>query len=91
VAVGIDNEAARTLGVQVDRGVVIQSVEVDSPADKVGLRPGDIIQAVGRKEISSISDFRQARALVADYNSVEILVRREGRLYNTQLKQETEK
>jgi Do/DeqQ family serine protease len=91
VAVGIDNEAARTLGVQVDRGVVIQSVEVDSPADRVGLRPGDIIQAVGRKEIFSISDFRQARALVADYNSVEILVRREGRLYNTQLKQETEK
>jgi hypothetical protein len=71
--------------------VVIQSVEVDSRRTRWACDPETSSRRwAGRRFPPSAISARRA-ALVAEYNSVEILVRPEGRLYNTQLKQETAK
>lgn len=52
-------------------GVVIAGVDADSEAAKVGLRPGDVILAVGDRNVASLSDVNlaveQARALKREY------------------------
>jgi len=86
VAVGISSDIAKSLRVRVDQGVLVYSVEEGSAAAAAGLRPGDIIQSVGRKAIASIGDYRQARTLLEAYNAVEMLVLRGGRQYKVELK-----
>jgi Do/DeqQ family serine protease len=44
---------ARELGVQTSRGLVVTSVEPGSRAAAAGLRPGDVIEQVDRKAVSS--------------------------------------
>lgn len=42
-----------------ERGVLVMSVEKDSPADKAGLREGDVIIAFGDKTVSSVDDLHR--------------------------------
>lgn len=86
VAVGITNTLAQSMNVELDEGVLIYSVENGSPAAVAGLRPGDILQSIGRKRISSIGDFRQARILLENYDSVEVMIRRGRSRYVVELK-----
>ena len=43
---------------KLEKGVVIASVESDSPAAKAGLKQGDIITKIGNEEVSSIAYLR---------------------------------
>ena len=43
---------------KIEKGVVIASVESDSPAAKAGLKQGDIITKIGNEEVSSIAYLR---------------------------------
>ena len=47
-----------TVPVDVTGGVAISSVDKNSPAEKAGLKKGDIIVAVGEKNTATIKDFR---------------------------------
>ncbi|MCT2581197.1 DegQ family serine endoprotease [Mesorhizobium sp. P16.1] len=60
-------------------GVVIESIEPASPAARAGLRTGDMIVAVNRKPVSSVSDLRSAIAGQRAILALE-LVRDGGRL-----------
>jgi serine protease Do len=46
----VDSQLAAFYGLGVDTGVLITDVTADSPADKAGLRPGDVITAIDGKE-----------------------------------------
>ncbi|MBI3010332.1 MAG: trypsin-like peptidase domain-containing protein [Candidatus Omnitrophica bacterium] len=43
-------------------GVIVLDVEANSPADRAGLQPGDIINEVNRVGIESLSDYRKVIA-----------------------------
>ncbi len=57
-------------------GVVITRVKQDSPADQAGLRQGDIILELNRKEIQTIEDFKQATSELGEQSSALILLKR---------------
>ena len=40
--------------------VVISDIETGNPASEAGLRPGDIIKEMNRKEIENLDDYRKA-------------------------------
>lgn len=41
-------------------GLIVDAVKENSPADKAGLRPNDILLKIGRKSITSLEDMAQA-------------------------------
>jgi serine protease Do len=71
-------ELARRLEVPNARGVVVTDVEEGSPADEVGIRPGDVILEVNQQTITGLEDYRAAVQHTGDAESVLLLVRREG-------------
>lgn len=54
----IDENLARYLGIKSRDGVVIFGMQNNSPADKAGLKPGDIITAVDGQVVNKIDDFQ---------------------------------
>lgn len=59
-------------GADKDAGVIVGSVESGSPADKAGLKVGDILLSVDGKEIESLSDVRRALRERKDGDAVRI-------------------
>jgi len=47
-------ELATGLSLPADRGLLIREIELDSPADKAGLKPGDLIVAVNGVQVVSV-------------------------------------
>jgi len=75
----LDRQTARELGLDSKvQGVVVVSVEPDSPADHAGLRQGDVIREVNRKPIKSVKDFEKAASSVEKNEHVLLLVNRSG-------------
>lgn len=56
----MDSDYAKQLKLTGDKGVVIRSVELDSPAAKAGLTAGFVILAVGNVEVNSPEEYRTA-------------------------------
>jgi S1-C subfamily serine protease len=53
-------EIARQLGVRQSEGVVVLDVVRGGPADKAGMRPGDVITTLDGKSVSNVEDFLAA-------------------------------
>lgn len=47
----VDPELAKSFGLKNAKGALVSKVQKDSPADKAGIRPGDVITKVNNKEI----------------------------------------
>ncbi len=63
VSIGpIDQTTAKALGLKEAEGVLVQSIESNSPAEKAGIKPGDVILKFDGNEISQAN---QLQALVA--------------------------
>jgi S1-C subfamily serine protease len=50
---------ARTNGLKASRGVAIHDVSKGSPADRAGLRPGDVIVTLGGRTVETIADLHR--------------------------------
>jgi S1-C subfamily serine protease len=48
-------ELAETFGVKVTEGVIITGVLQNGPAAKAGVKPGDVIEAIGDRKISDVA------------------------------------
>jgi serine protease Do len=56
----VDEFAVTSYDLAVDEGVLITQVGPDSPADKAGLAPGDVITSFGGQKITTAEDMIQA-------------------------------
>jgi serine protease Do len=55
-------EVASQIGVELTQGVLVASVEQDTPAARNGIKPGDIITAINQRPVGSPKQFQEALA-----------------------------
>jgi serine protease Do len=71
-------EEAKRRGQDIQRGALVVRVFADSPADKAGLRPGDVITAAAGRVVDSREAFSTYTATLPASQPVEVKVDREG-------------
>jgi serine protease Do len=75
----LDKNLAAGLGLSLDRGVVISDVTLGSPANKAGMRRGDVVRTLDGKDVASVNDFRNRIAGLGPGAEVVLGVVREGK------------
>jgi serine protease Do len=76
----VDEKLARSANLRTDRGALVRRVFDASPADKAGMRPGDVITRIGRLEVNKNMPYINALAQVHIGERVNVQVLRDGRL-----------
>lgn len=66
----------RVLGIELsaDHGVVVVEIQADSPAEKAGIKVGDIISQIGEKEVHNMSDLKRSLYDYSEGESVELKI-----------------
>ena len=75
----VSPQVARSVGLKEARGVLIRAVQPGSPADKAGLKRGDVILAIKGKEVNSSSRLRNLVALTGADKATSFSVFSEGK------------
>lgn len=78
----VDKDIAAGFNLDKVEGILISDVVKDSPADKAGLKQGDIILEYNNKPIKSYQTFRNEIALMNPGSVVNLKVNRKGQLLN---------
>jgi serine protease DegQ len=74
----ISGELAQSLGLKATRGAIVGAIEKGSPAEKGGIRLGDVIVAVNGKAVGDVNQALNAIAEVAPGKSVPVKVIRKN-------------
>ena len=61
-----------------DRGVVVSSVSAGGPAERAGIREGDLILMLNNRKVSNGDDFSRLVAELPQDKAVSVLVQRQG-------------
>ncbi|MBI3600939.1 MAG: Do family serine endopeptidase [Nitrospinae bacterium] len=69
---------AKSFGYPSSRGVIISKIFKGGPSDRAGLRRGDIITSVGKKEVKTITDYYDLIYGYGHGDRIDITVFREG-------------
>ena len=70
----LDSETMKELG----RGVQVKNVQPGSPAAVSGLRKGDIVLQLDRKNVKNVADFSKKVANLPTGRMIPVLVHRQG-------------
>jgi serine protease DegQ len=73
-------EIASTIGTRRQEGAVIARVEARSPADRAGLKPGDLVVAVNGAPIRSMAQLRNKIGLTRLGETLQLTVERQGEI-----------
>jgi len=84
----VDQSMADYYGMDRPRGVLITQVNEDTPAEKAGLKDGDIILSVDGREIRNPSMLRNVISLSEVGQEVDLAIVREGKEKNVAVKLE---
>ncbi|MEJ5360015.1 MAG: trypsin-like peptidase domain-containing protein [Desulfobacterales bacterium] len=82
----IDERATGPLGYPARRAVRASAVEQESPAAAAGLRPGDIVVAIGGKRIATLEDYYAATRPATAGEVLEIQYWRKGETRSVRLR-----
>ncbi|MCI0653754.1 MAG: DegQ family serine endoprotease [Methylococcaceae bacterium] len=74
----LNAELAQSFGVDQNQGILIAQVSENSPAEKAGLRQGDIITSFRGKPVSDVGGFRNQISLITPGSQEELTIRRDG-------------
>jgi serine protease Do len=75
----ITGDIAQSLGLSSVNGALVSDVEDGSPADRAGLRQGDVILTVNGREVADSNDLRNAIAGTQPGTTVDVGIVRDGR------------
>ena len=85
----ITPDIARKLELKDTEGVLVSAVKPGSPAAVVGMRNGDIIKEVNRKEVKNIKDYKEAMKTASKDDSVLFRIVRGGNTFYVAVKVKT--
>jgi serine protease Do len=75
----VDSDLAASLNLPAARGAIVTSVTVGGPAEKAGLKRGDVITAVNNQPVVDNNSLRNQVASMAPGSNVTLTVNRGGR------------
>ena len=78
----VTSDIARSLGLSEVRGALVNSVQPGSPADKAGVRRGDVITAVNGDAIKNGNSLRNEVSQVLPGTAARLTVVRDGKEHN---------
>jgi serine protease Do len=84
----ITPELARRLEIENQEGLVVTAVSPGSPADEEGIRAGDVIRQVNRREVTTIKEMRAAVDDSGSDKPVLLLLERGGNTFFVALRAE---
>ena len=73
-------DLAQQLGIEEGEGVIITQVEPGSPAEEAGLKRGDVVIEVDRKEVTSLAELR-SRLSDVDKSALMLIRRGDSTIY----------
>ncbi len=82
----VDQSVADYYGLEKPRGALVVTVNDDTPAARAGIKEGDIILEVDKREIKNPSMLRNVISLSAVDHKAEILILRDGKEKNLKVK-----
>src|SRR5215813_6598382 len=82
----IDGDLQHALQLPMGRGAIVQDVTPGSPADRIGLRPYDVILSFDGQEVVNDDELTRAIAAKAPGSAVEFQVFRDGRQFGASVK-----
>jgi serine protease Do/serine protease DegQ len=74
----LNPDLAQAFNLEIKQGAVIVSVAPQSPADKAGLQPGDVVVAVNGKPVTAAADIRNNVGLLRVGEKVTLTTMRNG-------------
>ncbi|MFW6052408.1 MAG: S1C family serine protease [Desulfosalsimonas sp.] len=74
----IDRETAEYFSLDSARGILVQAVMAESPADKAGIREGDIVVSIQGKPVERVSDYQAAMRGLGKGDLLTIKILRSG-------------
>jgi S1-C subfamily serine protease len=75
----VTSDLARSLGLSEVRGALVNTVQTGSPAEKAGVRRGDVITAVNGAAVKDTNDLRNDVAQMPPGSTVKLTVVRDGK------------
>ncbi len=81
----IDEDLAKSFNLKSAEGALVSEVSPDSPADKGGIRQGDVITALNGKKVENVDDLRNRIALTSPGTRVTLDILRNGKLKRLQV------
>lgn len=76
---GVNQDLARSFGLDKPTGALVSSVEKDSPAEKAGIEPGDVILKFNGKQVDSSEDLPSMVADIAPGTTAKVEIWRNGK------------
>ncbi len=81
----VDSAAAKALGMKESRGALVNSVLEGEPADKAGIKSGDVITAVNGTRIEDTEQLLREVAMLTPGSKADVTVWRDGKEENLSL------
>lgn len=81
----VDSDLASSLNLPAARGAIVTSVTAGGPADRAGIKRGDVITAVNKQPVVDNNSLRNLVARMAPGSNIEVTTLRNGRDQNFQV------
>jgi serine protease Do len=75
----VDENLAKSFGLDEAQGILVSGVQKDSPADKGGLKQGDVILKLNGIVLKDVNDLRNRIALIIPQTKADLQVIRDGK------------